>query len=105
MALSLSGFSVLVARDGLSALQVLEHDHPDAAILDLMLPCLDGWAVLQEFQTRADVRDIPVVVVTSCAELGPAAEQAHAVLRKPCDPSEVVATVQRHLPAARFIPS
>jgi DNA-binding response OmpR family regulator len=98
--LSLSGFSVLIARDGLSALQVMEREHPDAAILDLMLPVLDGWTVLREFESLPASARIPVVVVTS-ADPGTASAYASAIIRKPCDPDYVVTTIRRHLASAQ----
>lgn len=103
-ALSLSGFAVQVARDGLTALNLLEHTPPDAAIVDLMLPCLDGWAVLREVAARPEMGGIPILVVSSC-EPGPDAAHARAVIRKPCDPEQVVALLRRFLAVPRLAAS
>lgn len=96
-ALTMNGLSVLRAGDGLTALRLADEYHPDLVLLDLLLPQVDGWAVLREFQSRASTRDIPVVVVTGCED---ASELTHAkaVIRKPVDPDYIVRVVARHLP-------
>ena len=98
-ALTLNGLSVMRAADGLTALRVVEDYRPDLVVLDLMLPNVDGWAVLREFQARPSTRNIPVVVVTGA---DPSAEIIHAkaVIRKPVDPADIATLVARHLPFA-----
>ena len=86
------------AADGLTALRVVDEYHPDLVLLDLMLPQVDGWTVLREFQSRPSTRNIPVVVVTgsdSPAQLS----HAKAVIRKPVDPDYIASVVARHLPS------
>ena len=56
---------VLHARHGREALAVLEHTRPDLILLDLMMPELDGFGVLEVLQSREATRDIPVVVLTA----------------------------------------
>jgi len=96
-ALTLRGLAVMRAADGLSALRVVEEYQPDVVILDLMLPRIDGWTVLKEFESRARTRNIPVVVVTG-SDTGLTLPHAKAVIRKPVDPDDVVKVVSRHLP-------
>lgn len=95
-ALTMNGLSVMRAADGLTALRVVEEYRPDVVLLDLMLPQIDGWAVLREFESRPSTRTIPVVVVTG-AETG-AIAHARAVIRKPVDPDYIATVVTRHLP-------
>jgi len=93
-ALRLAGFDVLESGDGLSALQLLETHRPDCIVLDLMLPRLSGYAVSQEIEMSAEMRDIPIVVVTgSVADTTKLA--ADCVLRKPASPEELIAVVER----------
>ena len=94
----MNGLSVMRAGDGVSALRVVEEYRPDLVILDLMLPQLDGWAVLKEFESRSATRGIPVVVVTG-SDTGLGLSHAKAVIRKPADPDYVVKVVARHLPS------
>ncbi len=56
---------VLQAHHGREALVVLEHTHPDLILLDLMMPELDGFGVLEDLQSREATRDIPVIVMTA----------------------------------------
>jgi DNA-binding response OmpR family regulator len=97
-ALTLNGLAVMRAADGLTALRVVEDYRPDVVVLDLMLPQVDGWAVLREFQSRPSTRSIPVVVVTGADTS--TVTHAKAVIRKPVDPDYIAAVVARHLPPA-----
>jgi CheY-like chemotaxis protein len=98
-ALTMNGVAVMRAADGLTALRVVEEYRPDVVVLDLMLPQIDGWTVLREFQSRPSTRDIPVVVVTG-ADTPSQLPHAKAVIRKPADPDYIATVVARHLPSA-----
>jgi len=56
------GYRVGIARDGIAALQQLRSDPPDLVLLDIVLPQLDGWAVLEAIRRESDV---PVIFLTS----------------------------------------
>lgn len=60
--LRLRGFQVLTAIDGESALRIIEDDHPQLVILDIMMPGLSGLDVLQQIKDRAP--QIPVILLT-----------------------------------------
>jgi DNA-binding response OmpR family regulator len=55
---------VLKARDGREALEVVRKERPDLMLLDLMMPELDGFGVLEAMQEEPGSRSIPVVVLT-----------------------------------------
>ena len=63
-------YKVISARDGEEALSKLREEGPDLMILDLMMPCMDGFSVLKELQDPrwAEFRHVPVVVLTSVKE-------------------------------------
>jgi len=61
--LSLQGYDVLIAPDGLAGIQMWEASHPDLIILDIMLPGMDGLSVLQNIRLK-DER-IPVLILTA----------------------------------------
>ena len=61
-----SGYAVLAAEDGWSAIEALQADRPDLVLLDLRLPVLDGWTVL-EFARRA-VPSPAVALMTVCSD-------------------------------------
>lgn len=96
-ALALDGFRVLEADDGLMALRLLDASPPDIVILDLGLPIISGHVVREEIAAQADLRNIPVVIVTG----GPAGnpQGVACVLRKPVLPDELIRTVRRCLTA------
>ncbi len=60
----LPGHRVLLARDGRQALQVIHREQLALVLLDLMMPVLDGFAVLEEMRKIESTRNIPVVVIT-----------------------------------------
>ena len=64
LALEPGGWKVTEAENGQVALDCLAAARPDAIILDLMMPEMDGFEFLDELRRHADWRDIPVVVVT-----------------------------------------
>jgi two-component system, NtrC family, sensor kinase len=58
-------WSVREAANGREALDRLKQGKPDVILLDLMMPEMDGFAVVAALQKKADWRDIPVIVITS----------------------------------------
>lgn len=95
-ALTLAGFTVDTAEDGLSALRKIDDERPDLIVLDLHLPRLDGLTVLSELRANSHTWSIPVVVVTG-TDNEHALRHASAVLRKPCEPEALLAVIERHL--------
>lgn len=70
VSLSMAGHAVMVASDGTSGLDAARTQVPDAIVLDVMMPGLDGWAVLGAIKTDEDeqVASIPVVMLTARAD-------------------------------------
>ena len=59
------GYTVAEARDGIQALDQVDRHAPDIVVLDLNLPGLDGYSVLQQLRSRPATRGIPVMVLTA----------------------------------------
>jgi CheY-like chemotaxis protein len=59
------GFAVTTVKDGAAALQAVASLKPDMVILDVMMPGLDGFEVLQRLKADASTRDVPVVLLSS----------------------------------------
>jgi CheY-like chemotaxis protein len=97
-----AGFEVDSAHDGAAALELLERQRPDLVVLDLMMPGIDGWGVLERM--RASPNPPPVVVLTARTDFGTftrgVREGASAYVCKPFRFHELVATCQRLLLAA-----
>jgi signal transduction histidine kinase/CheY-like chemotaxis protein len=62
--LNRKGFPVECASSGEEGLRLARELHPMAIILDVMMPGMDGWAVLSTLKSEPEVRDIPVVMLT-----------------------------------------
>ncbi len=92
--LTMAGYVVDEAPDGLDALRSIENNPPDLVILDLVLRSLDGASVQQELAARAVTSNIPVVVVTGMPDSisGP---NVACVLRKPVRAEQLVQTVKQ----------
>ncbi len=63
--LSRKGYEVMLASSGQNGLEVFRREHPDAVVLDLKMPVMDGLTVLKEIR-RIDSRR-PVIVLTGAA--------------------------------------
>jgi threonine synthase len=62
---SQGNFTIHEAENGKLALKLVEKEHPDLIILDLMMPEMDGFAVLDALKARPETADIPVIVSTA----------------------------------------
>jgi DNA-binding response OmpR family regulator len=101
--LEVAGHRVATARDGSEALDAVRREPPDAMFLDVMLPEVDGWAVLEELKAGADydLSAIPVFMVTARAEpeqrLRGGVEGALRYITKPFDPQDLVEALEEAL--------
>ena len=91
------GYRTYTASNGLEALEELERHHPKVMVLDLMMPEMDGWAVLNAMN-KLPLGDRPRVVIVS-ALTGPddktkaTALGADAFVPKPFDVEELIAVL------------
>jgi signal transduction histidine kinase/CheY-like chemotaxis protein len=97
------GWRVREAADGRRGLEQLEAGRPTIIVLDLMMPNMDGFALLQAIKDRQDLADIPVVVVTSKdltrEELDWLGVRANEVVRKGTKGrTDLIAALKRHFP-------
>jgi two-component system response regulator PfeR len=60
-----AGFMVLVAKDGEEGLASALADHPDVVLLDIMLPGMDGLAMLHSLRKHENGKDVPVILLTN----------------------------------------
>ncbi len=100
-ALTEAGYELLVAENGRSALQLLEHNPPDLILLDLVMPEIDGFATCERLKKHPEWREIPVLIMTARDE---PEEKVRAFncgavdyITKPVYPPEVLARVAAHL--------
>src|SRR3954471_25053810 len=104
-ALDESGYTVLVATDGESALQRALQAVPDIVLLDAVMPGMDGFEVARRLKAQPDTAHIPVIFMTGLTETehGVAASQPGGVayVTKPIRPREVLARIAAHMLGAR----
>jgi CheY-like chemotaxis protein len=95
--LARDGFRVVAAASGREGLELARTLRPLAITLDVIMPGLDGWAVLAALKSNPDLADIPVVIVTMTDDrhMGYALGAADYVT-KPFDPNRLTAILRRH---------
>ena len=93
-----AGFRVVEAADGEAALRLAREHRPDIITLDVLMPRLDGWAVLTALKSQADLRDTPVVIVTVLADRGMALSLGAAeFMTKPVDRARLAAVIRQQV--------
>jgi two-component system alkaline phosphatase synthesis response regulator PhoP len=65
---SLEGYKLLVENDGLNGYRLIEREKPDLVVLDLMLPGMSGLDVCRKMKAHADLKEIPVVMISAKSE-------------------------------------
>ena len=102
MILEPEGYEVVVAENGVQALEKVESDDPDLILLDVMMPELDGFAACDKLKSSPESRGIPIVLLTGVAKQitktkyqidGVLRAQAEEYLEKPVDPEELLRVV------------
>jgi two-component system alkaline phosphatase synthesis response regulator PhoP len=94
LAFDARGHETVVAEDGSSGIELALTEQPDAIVLDLMMPRVNGYDVLDALRDSAGMEEVPVLVLTAVA-LSRERERclsagADAVMTKPFDPRDVV---------------
>lgn len=87
----LAGWNTLVAASGQECLQILQTERPNAILLDLSMPGMDGFAVYARLRSDPITRSIPVILLTARVLSTDMAEFAQmgvaGVIRKPFEPT------------------
>jgi len=96
-----AGYDVVTAADGDAAMQEASKRRPDVAVLDVMMPKLDGYEVTRRFRAAPRTWDIPVILVTARVQEADVARcyaaGANDYVHKPFDPEDLLARVQAAL--------
>jgi len=94
-----AGYEVVTAYDGVEALEKVEQEHPDMLVLDVMMPRMDGFEVLQRLQADPRYQQIPVIMLTAKAQDADIFKGwqsgVSSYLVKPFNPRELLTFVQR----------
>lgn len=96
-----ASLDLIMAEDGPSGLERVRADHPDLVVLDIGLPVMDGWQVLDEIRRDPHLAQLPVLVLTAHAEEESRRRAdeggADAFVTKPFQPSDLRQEVLRLL--------
>ena len=99
--LKMENFNVITAEDGMDALEKMSQAHVDLAIVDLNMPNMDGFELIQNIRNSDDYGRLPVIILSS--ERGENAKErgeevgANAYLEKPFDVKMIQYQVSKFL--------
>jgi len=98
--LEVHGFEVLTAQDGKTGLGIAFGEKPDLILLDVVMPGMSGYQMLQRLRAKEETRNIPVLMLTAKGRVEDILESQslrvdHFV--KPADSEELLATVKKQL--------
>ena len=103
--LSEAQYRVLVATDGLSAIEQIRYSKPDIILLDVIMPGIDGFETCNRLKSNPETIDIPVLFMTGLSELDDLlrgfSEGGLDYIVKPIRPAEVLARIEVHLQQTR----
>jgi signal transduction histidine kinase/CheY-like chemotaxis protein len=98
------GYSLMHARDGAEALDIMRKTPPDVVTLDVMMPKIDGWSVLGIMKSEPELEHIPVIMLTIVDDrnlgfsLG-----ASEFMTKPIDRGKLIALLRKLAPASKDV--
>ena len=100
------GFEVEVAYNGVEGLENVHANPPDAIVLDIMMPEMDGYAVCKALKSNEKCADIPVILLTAVASHVTTTRYSHAdgmsteaddYIAKPASAEEITESIKRLL--------
>ncbi|HEY9635476.1 MAG TPA: PAS domain S-box protein [Coleofasciculaceae cyanobacterium] len=101
-----SGYKVLVAKTGESAIEKLQHVSPDLILLDVMMPGIDGFETCRQLKDSAETKNIPVIFMTALSEpmdkIKGLKFGAVDYITKPFQQEEVLARIENQLTIRRL---
>ncbi|KKU97150.1 MAG: Response regulator receiver, CheY-like protein [Parcubacteria group bacterium GW2011_GWC2_48_17] len=100
--LQTSGYETLLSRDGTSGLKQIREEHPDLVLLDIILPKMNGYELLEAKQNDPTIASIPVIVISN---LGQSVEINRALVlgvkdylvKSQFDPEEIITKIRLQL--------
>lgn len=97
-----AGYRTLSAYDGQEALQAIQRDRPDAIVLDIKMPVMDGFQVIEHLRANPELSAIPIVVLTATQVIQEAQERFRQLgvtywISKPFEPKDLVSAVTQAL--------
>ena len=101
------GYKVTIIDNGALAISTIKSSIPDIVLLDLMMPGIDGLAVLRELKLSDKTKDIPIVIVSAADTQAYISEVMELkpldYVKKPIGLNDLLGTVEQHLKAMNKI--
>lgn len=101
VSLSMQGFNVLTACDGMDALEKLPAQKVDLVVTDLNMPNMDGFELIKSLRENPAYSDIPVVILTSLSDIGTKERSeelgVHSYLQKPFSLEKIQYEVSKYI--------
>jgi CheY-like chemotaxis protein len=95
------GYEVISARDGRDGIRRAKNEQPDLILLDIQLPEMDGYAVARHLRAEPNIKNAPIVAVTSYAMVGDREKSMAAgctgYIEKPIEPASFAEQVGKFL--------
>lgn len=100
--LSDEGYEVSIARDGVEGLKVMREVNPDLVLLDIIMPKMGGFEVMEEMNKDPELKKIPIIIISNSGqpvELDRAKKLGVRdwLIKTEFDPQEVIDKVRRQL--------
>jgi CheY-like chemotaxis protein len=96
-ALEMEGYVVIQAPDGPEALRMAREEHPDLAMIDVMMPGLDGREVSRRIKGDPATCDIPVLLFSAAPNPDLTESRADGFMPKPFDVNQLVNAVKQYI--------
>jgi CheY-like chemotaxis protein len=96
-----NGYTIIAAKSGIYGIQMADSQKPDAILLDIQLPGMNGYTVAAEIRKISHLAGVPIIAVTSYAMPGDRekalAAGANAYIEKPINPETFVSQVREYI--------
>lgn len=94
-------YEVIMAVDGGEGVKKAEQEKPDLILMDLGMPVMDGWEATRKIKANSELKQIPIIAVTSHAMVGDEIQAREAgcddYLPKPIDENELLRKIKKFL--------
>jgi CheY-like chemotaxis protein len=93
------GYEVVLAASGQEAVERAAKQHPDAIMMDIVMPSMDGWQAMAALKENSETSNIPIIVTSALRPVteGPSGESVPAWLQKPVDEGRLSRTLEQVL--------
>ena len=101
MIMKKTDFTLVEAHNGQEVLQKIQYQRPDLILLDLFMPKVDGYAVMDALKANPETKNIPIIILSAwpTVDSRKRTKQAGAIdfIAKPYDPFELLKTIRLFL--------